>query len=150
MTAHVVTGWPCSGTTAMVAALGSTGLPIVADPASATLEPNRMQRRFGLVVPGDFVVKLVMPHRMVSLPRGRWKVIVMRRDPDEIVASWDRRFSRPWDRRRYPPSEMGAVLDGAVAYVRSRSDVLSVDEIRMAELREDPAGVLQRLGRGNG
>lgn len=132
----------------MVGALAESGLALMADPGSDTLEPNWMQRRFGIVAPGDFVVKLAMPRRLISLPRGRWRIVVMRRDPAEVVASWDRRFSRPWDRSRYPVAEMAGVLDDAVAYVRSRPDVLSVDEVHIDELRGDPVGVLARLAWG--
>lgn len=136
----VVGGFPRSGTTAMMRLLGECGVPLVAD--TPTLEPSDFQRRFGLA--DGHAIKLLWPTRLMQLPRGEWSVVAMRRDPQAIVASWQRTQRHGWP-RRWQIATMGAELDQAVAYLRTRADVV-VHEVEMAELRSDPDGVAARLG----
>lgn len=126
----------------MMRLLDDAGWPPVAD--SPTLEPSEFQRRFGLAHSDGHAIKLLWPTRLMQLPRGDWSVVVMRRPSSEVVASWRASQRHGWP-RRWKVETMAEELNQAIAYLRSRSDVV-VHEVPMERLRADPDRVRRDLG----
>lgn len=162
---YVVTGTQRSGTSMMMGCLAAGGLPVYYDAAKEDnlrekhpetnqggyFEPTLEEMRdlhFPSAADG-MVVKFHAPWRILGCmePGYRYRVIIMRRDPREIVASLARfnngllttgdlaTFNRYYE-----------YIDKAVSLVHNRRDVESVTIADYDDVLTDPLAFFQGLG----
>jgi predicted AlkP superfamily phosphohydrolase/phosphomutase/tetratricopeptide (TPR) repeat protein len=163
-TVMVVTGLPRSGTSMMMQMLAAGGVPVFTDdhrPADASNERGYLEHELArrLAVDGSWVpqargkvVKLVaqlMPH----LPRNqKYRVVMMHRPLDEIIASQKKMLARLGkDGARITDEALKATFARQVSQVRSmlvhlrKEGVLDVLDVKYLDVLEDPGQVAQRI-----
>ena len=163
-TVMVVTGLPRSGTSMMMQMLAAGGVPVFADdhrPADASNERGYLEHELArrLAVDGSWVpqargkaVKLVaqlVPH----LPRNqKYRVVMMHRPLDEIIASQKKMLSRLGkEGGRIADEALKATFARQVSQVRSmlvhlrKEGVLDVLDVKYHDVLEDPSKVAERI-----
>ena len=160
---HIVSGFMRSGTSAMMAALIAGGMPaawsedrdqLASSRADEHYHPNKAGlyevplAEYGAV---DFPLKYqdrlikVMAWGLDGLavnPRG-YRVVLMRRDPEEIRQSYEAFFDQPLRMPWF--SQYAERMERAVKTLRNRIDVLSVDVMQYRDLVTSPLAELAML-----
>ena len=160
---YVVSGFFRSGTSMMMQALAVGGLPIYTDPArdamiaatSGRLNPDRLYEPSGtdLQTPGfprmhdGKAVKMFIPW-LGRLAVHEYRVVLLHRDPAEIIQSYEQAFHESWDARlrglwiaNYEPW-----CEEAVRSLHNRRDVTDVRVVEFTALRTDPERTIRDLG----
>lgn len=161
---HIVSGFPRSGTTCMMRALEAGGMTVAysaerdqmaANHADEHYQPNPESKLYEVPLKDygnvdfplayqDKVIKVMlwgMDHLAVN-PDG-YRVVIMRRDPEEIRQSYEAFFGHPL---RHPwMAEYDARIERAAALLRNRRDVKSAHIMDYVDLIADPATEFARL-----
>jgi hypothetical protein len=85
----------------------------------------------------------VMVWGLPSLAVNQYRIVLMRRDPEEIRQSYEAFFGRPL---RHPwLAEYGQRMEQAESLLRNRRDVLWVDVLDYRAVVDEPASAFERL-----
>lgn len=159
-TVVVVSGFPRSGTSLMMAMLSAGGVPALTDGARSAdpdnpkgyfeLEAVKRLRTDAEWLPAALgrAVKIVVP-LVLHLPRGfSYRILFMERDWDELVASQAAMLHRKGLQLALPVSRLKAILkdrsDHAKDILAGRSDC-NVMTVSHAQALRDPGGVAGRV-----
>lgn len=155
---YVVTGFPRSGTSMMMACLAAGGLPAVSNPARAARVRQRDDARYQMN-PGDVyestqreraepgwprqhdgaAVKVVVQW-LGALAVHEYRVVLMRRDAEEIRQSFEAALGG-----RVTCERIEVAIDLARERLANRRDVHQLVELRYDDVLADPAGCLRSL-----
>ena len=150
----VVSGLPRSGTSMLMRMLEAGGLPVVTDGQRAADEDNprgyfEVERIKGLARESDpswlaesrgKAIKVVS-YLLKSLPTGfNYRVVFVRRDIDEVLASQSKMLARRGETHDVPPETMRGLFEKDVARARQ----MLAQEPHFESLEVDYAAVLAR------
>ncbi len=159
----VVSGFPCSCTSGMMYALHMAGIPMYysgkREAAMMKADPNHnkygywevgqdryMKLGFSLTVPDKHCVK-IQALGLPILAGGRsYKIILMRRDPDEIRLSYEDKYPEQDFDKEYPnwPDYYWRLMENTKSIMSQRRDC-ELLEVWMTDLISDPVSQFKRI-----
>lgn len=156
---YIVTGLPRSGTSMMMQCLESGGMAVVrSDKRDAVLRNNSdavyrmnpvsLYEPTGMMSPAfprehkGKAVKIVVPVvRRIAAYQGGYRVVMMRRDPEEIRQSMEAAFEG-----HATVAQLEAEAVEARDVLRQRRDVRNLIELQYDDVLANPASALASLG----
>ena len=163
---YIVSGFFRSGTSMMMQALESTGFSIYRSRSrdafnelhtDCTKRPNPVSLyepgMDDLRMPGfprqydGKAVKILVPW-LSSMAVHDYRVLVMRRNPEAIIASYERAFHEFWDKRTRDAfiSDYPLRMEEALRWFRNRRDVRSVSVLEFEDAVRHPIQSIRTLG----
>lgn len=152
---YIVTGHPRSGTSMLMECAEAGGMTIVKSPKrdkmigrlgdesyrmnSSLYEPDNIRAATFPRMYEDMVVKVVAPF-VRRIAAGNYRVVVMRRDPEEIRQSSEAAYGL-----RTTTEKIEEQIDEAVKVLRQRRDVQSIMELNYTDILDNPTNELSRL-----